>query len=219
MTDMSWSSTWSCCSVIDEYIGPCYYDTTISFEMLTNDSREQTVVFGRIRSLIKDVYQDAVFIGMDNPLLQVFKKQTKQQTITFPQVPNDLMVSLITWKKIDAICEGRARVNNVMISCDQSDNLTVHYDEDFAHSDDNIEEFNLMPWDKQPAWWFRTDSGVGDWMEILDEEKSKLHLEVTPWPDHLQWDYKIDDTKKTDVDNVVPMQRGWKPQVIPGDKT
>jgi hypothetical protein len=218
MTDMSWSSTWSCCSVIDDYIGPCYYDISISFEMLTTDTSEQTVVFGRIRSLIKDIYQDALFIGMDNPLLPMFKKKTKQLIITFPTVPNDLTVSLATWKKIDAICEGKARVNNVMISCDQSDNLTVHYDEDFVHSPETTEEFKLMPWPEQPAWWYRSDAGVGDWMETI-KDKNKLHIEVTDWQPMLRWDYKLDKNKYKNTDNVVPLKKSWKPEVISGDKT
>ena len=218
MTDMSWSSTWSCCSVIDEYIGPCYYEANISYEMLTTDNWEQTVVFGRIRSLIKDLYQDGLFISLDNPLLPILKKKTKQMTITFPTVPNDLMVSLATWKKIDAICEGRARVNNVMISCDQSDNLTVHYDEDFAHSSETVEEFRLIPWPDQPAWWYRADSGISDWMEVVNNE-NKLHLEVTDWQPLLQWDYKLDKKKNKNTDNVVPLKKSWKPEVISGDKT
>lgn len=218
MTDMSWSSTWSCCSVIDEYIGPCYYEANISFEMLTNDNWEQTVVFGRIRSLIKDLYQDGLFISLDNPLLPILKTKTKQMTVTFPTVPNDLMVSLATWKKIDAICEGRARVNNVMISCDQSDNLTVHYDEDYAHSSETVEEFGLIPWPDQLAWWYRADSGISDWMEVVKNE-NKLHLEVTDWQPLLQWDYKLDKKKNKNTDNVVPLKKSWKPEVISGDKT
>jgi hypothetical protein len=186
--------------------------------MLTTDNWEQTVVFGRIRSLIKDLYQDGLFISLDNPLLPILKEKTKQLTVTFPTVPNDLMISLATWKKIDSICEGRARVNNVMISCDQSDNLTVHYDEDFAHSQETITEFNLMPWPEQAAWWYRADSGVSDWMETA-KDKNKLHVEVTDWQPLLQWDYKLDKTKKKNTDNVVPLKKTWKPEVISGDKT
>jgi hypothetical protein len=186
--------------------------------MLTNDNWEQTVVFGRIRSLIKDLYQDGLFISLDNPLLPILKTKTKQMTVTFPTVPNDLMVSLATWKKIDAICEGRARVNNVMISCDQSDNLTVHYDEDYAHSSETVEEFGLIPWPDQLAWWYRADSGISDWMEVVKNE-NKLHLEVTDWQPLLQWDYKLDKKKNKNTDNVVPLKKSWKPEVISGDKT
>jgi len=40
------------------------------------------------------------------------------------------------------------------------------------------------------------------------------------WPDYLQWDKKpATITKKKPENNIIPLKKGWKPEVIKGDKS
>jgi hypothetical protein len=217
-TDMSWTGHWTCTTVIEGKIMPTYYNVNINFQMLAEDVWEQTVTFGRMRALIKEIYKDSIFISMDDPLLPVLKKKTQQQITTFPKNPTDMLISLITWHKLTAITEGRAIIDTCTVSSDVSDNLIVHLDADYVYSTDAVEDNQLKPFGDKPAWWYRPEPCTGDFMEF-QKNQTKLHIETGRWLDYLLWQPKKKNTIKNTQDNVVPIKTNWKPEVIIGDKT
>jgi hypothetical protein len=217
MTDLSWTADWTCTNIIDDYIGPCHYEITLTFDMNAESILEQTVAFGRIRSLIKEIYQDSVFISMDNPLLPILKNKTKQLITTFPMNATDAVICAITWYKINAICEGRITLTGLSLSCDQSEDLVIHFDEDFAESNTVMEDLNLGEWEEQP-WWFRETPAVGDWAQVTKKGK-KIIIEDGRWLDYLKWDQHLVEEKTSKYENnIVPLRPKWKPEVIVGDK-
>jgi hypothetical protein len=218
MADMSWTGHWTCTTVIESKIIPTYYDVKINFQMLAEDLWEQTVTFGRMRTLIKEIYKDSIFISMDDPLLPILRRKTDQLITTLPKNPTDSLISLVTWHKLTSITEGRAIIDTCTVSSDVSDNLIVHLDADYVYSGDAVEDNNLKPFGDNLAWWFRPEPCTGDWMEFKKNE-NRLHIETGRWLDYLLWEPKNKDKLKQDQDNVVPIKTGWKPEVIKGDKT
>lgn len=215
MATLSWSVEWTCTNILQEYIGPCKYNVTIHFEMEEDSTHEQTVAFGRISSLFKEIFQNSVFISLDNPLLPTLKKKTKQIIATFPKEPTDSVIAAIIWYKIMAICEGRISLEMIEIRCDQSEDLVIHFDQDFAENEAVIEDISMPDWEEKP-WWFRETPTVGDWIETVKKEK-KFHIETGRWLEYLQWEEKEEKNKKIE-NNVLVFKPKWKPEVINGDK-
>lgn len=217
MGDLSWTTTWTCSNVLDEYIGPCSYTVTLNFDMDAETTYEQGVAFGRISSLFKEIFQNSVFISMHNPLLPILKKKTKQIIVTFPREPTDAVIAALAWWKIHAICEGRVSLTRLDIKCDQSEDLIIHFDQDFAESSAVMEDITFAEWEEQP-WWFRPTPAVGDWVE-KSKKGEKIHIETGRWLDYLQWEEpKKEEKSRKYENNVLEFNKKWKPEVIHGDK-
>jgi hypothetical protein len=77
-----------------------FNDESLNFE-------DQAIAFGRMRYLIKDLFQDSLFISLENPLLQTFHKKLDSQIVTLPFAPNNYAVAAMIWYKLLSITQGR----------------------------------------------------------------------------------------------------------------
>lgn len=223
MADMSWTGHWSSVVVIDKFIHPCNYSLSIDFNAGGSDPVRQHTAFSRVKYLVDELMHDSVLISIDSSLLPVFKNDSFAKTITFAVDPLEVIIAATLWRKINAITENEIDIERISISSDQSEHLVSHIDHEFM--DDNDITTDPFVIHKQKAWWNRSDSGVTDWMEIVNvDDDGKKHaiikLDTTEWPEFLSWDFDEKVFDKTDKDNVISIKPAkWKPEVIPGDKT
>ena len=141
--------------------------------------------------------------------MATLQKKTRQQIITLPTEPLDVIIAAVIYSKLNAICEGRLNISKVKIKSIQGDNIWVHFDEDFANDFGSLDcEFYKSIKDEMP-WWQRSDPSSGDWFEI-NKKELKFHKQKTVWDKTLFWpEEKTVDNKK---------ESRWKPQVIDGGK-
>lgn len=218
MADMSWRTVFTTVTVIDKFISPCSYVFEIAFDLDTEDSEKQNTAFLRIKHLIENILDDSVLICLDNPLLPVLKKDTETTVVTFILEPMDLIIATTLWRKIEAITEGLLVIERISISSDKSDNLCINISPDFMEDGSMLDEDPFVKYGK-PAWWFRNDLGIEDWINEGDPE-TQIHYNVNSWPDFLEWDYTpVEEKPAEPKDNVVKLDKKWKPEVITGDKT
>jgi hypothetical protein len=217
MADMSWRGGWSSVTVVGEYMGPCNYEVEIDFDVMTDDPLAQNTAYNRMKYLFESIYQDNVLICLDNPLVPVLKKMMRSQVIVFPLEPLDMIVAGVSWYKLHNICESHIQLERIRISSDQSDDCILNITDDFMKESKGLSEDLFLPYGK-PAWWFRSDFGVEDWIENVDG-KLQAHYSEEAWPEFLQWDWRPEDTEHNDKNNVVKLDKKWKPEVIKGDKT
>jgi len=77
----------------------------------------------------------------------------------------------------------------------------------------------MKNWNK-PAWWFRPTPTTFD---VLYKKKGQTLMDYheAEWSEWLQWEQKPDvkEVKKKTENNVIPLKKDWKPEVIKGDKS
>jgi hypothetical protein len=212
MTDLSYECSWNTSIALEDWIGPNRYNCKIYFDIETDDGEQQNIAFERCKIMVESVLEHAFVIGIDNPLLQVLAKKTKQKIITLPSEPIDVIMAAVLYTKLNAVSEGRLSIRKVKLSSSQGDNIFVHFDEDFAEDFGSLNCELYKTVDETP-WWFRADPSVSDWFEIGKKE-IKFHHHKCSWDKTLQWEKQNNDNKKKDTKKSPT----WNPQVIDGGK-
>ena len=218
MSTISWSAEFSAINCYRDIMEPCNYTINITFDDEALTPEDQATAFGRIRHLIKDLYQDAIFIWLGHPLLPTLHKKLNTKLVTLPFAPNNYCVGTTTWYKILSITQGRVSLTNIDLSADKSDNICIHIDQDMVTEDELMAELAMKNWNK-PAWWFRPTPTTFD---VLYKKKDQTYMDYheAEWAEWLQWEQQPDVkvVKKKTENNVIPLKKDWKPEVIKGDK-
>ena len=216
MSDISWTAEFTAINCYKDLLEPCTYTISIDFDDQSQEEQDPYTAFGRIRSLIKDLYQDAIFVYIANPLLPTLHKKFSSRIVTMPYAPSNFAIGLVTWYKILSITQGRVEIEHIGVSCDKSDYLTLHIDEELATSDEVMADMNYANWEK-PAWWFRQTPTTWD-IPLVKKKDIQVLYDDNEWPEVLQWEQKpVIITKKKPKNNIIPLKK-WKPEVIKGDK-
>ena len=218
MSEISWKTNFTSINCFDGVIEPCTYTIDIAFNDHSENEEDQYTAFGRMRMIVKDLYEDATFINFDNPLVATLHKKFKSRIVTLPYIPSNFVIGAVTWYKMLSVTQGRIAIEHITVSCDKSDDLALHISEEIATSDEIMDDLAMKNWDK-PAWWFRSTPTTWDVLVKKGKEITMLYDEGE-WPDYLQWDKKpATITKKKPENNIIPLKKGWKPEVIKGDKS
>jgi len=219
MSDISWSTNFTAINAFNDFIEPCSYTISIGFNDESINEEDPFIAFGRVRSLLKDMYQDAIFVNLENPLLPTLHKKFKSRIITLPYHPNNFIIGVVTWYKLLSIAQGRITLEYISVSCDKSDDLALNIDEDIISSDGLMNDLAMKDWEK-PAWWFRPTPTTWDIPIKKKNAEFVVETDENEWPEILQWDQKpVKMNKKKSENNIIPLKKGWKPEVIKGDKS
>jgi len=211
MTDLSYDCTWNTVIALDEWIGPNNYKCKIYFDIETDDGEQQNIAFERCKIMLETIFEHGYIININNPLLQILAKKSKQKMITLPSEPIDVIMAAVLYSKLNAVSEGRLAIKKVKISSTQGDNIWIHFDEDFAEDFGSLDCELYKTVDEKP-WWTRSDPSIGDWFEIGKKE-IKFHYQKSIWDKTLQWE-KTNDNK----DAKAKSKPNWNPKVIDGGK-
>jgi len=211
MTDLSYECEWDSVIALDDWLGSNHYKCEVYFDIETEDGDQQNIAFERCKIMMQSIFEQALFISMSNPLLQVLAKKTKQKIIALPTEPLDVIMAAVLYLKLNAISEGRLNIEKIKISSNQGDNIWVHFDSNFAEDFGSLDS-EYYTTAKETPWWFRSDPSTCDWFEPNKKDNElKFHFHKSSWDKTLLWDMdkKEKDSKKT---------LNWKPQVIDGGK-
>jgi hypothetical protein len=97
--------------------------------------------------------------------------------------------------------------------------LALNIDEDIISSDELMNDLAMKDWEK-PAWWFRPTPTTWDIPIKKKNGEFIVETDENKWPEILQWDQKpVKMSKKKSENNIIPLRKGWKPEVIKGDKS
>ena len=157
--------------------------------------------------MLEQIFNHALFININSPLIQTLSKKTKQKIITLPNEPIDVIVAAMIYHKLNAVCEGRLNIEKVKLCSKQGENIHIHFDSQFAEDFQSLtcEFYNTV---NEKPWWDRPDPAVSDWFEISVKQKElKFHFHKCSWDKTLQWEQPKEAKIKT-----------WKPEVINGGK-
>jgi hypothetical protein len=218
MSTTAWTASFTAINCFKDLLEPCDYHISIGFNDESLNEEDSYTAFGRVRSLIKDLYQDAIFVYIGNPMLPTMHKKFKSRIVTLPYQPSNLIVGVVTWYKILSITQGRMSLDYISTSCDKSDDISLNVDEDVVNSDEIMNDLTFKNWEKL-AWWFRATPTTWD-IPIVKKKNIIVEYDENEWPEILQWDQKpVKMSKKKSENNIIPLRKGWKPEVIKGDKS
>ena len=206
MTDISYETSWDCTIALENWLSPNSYQCRIDFDINTDIGDFQNIAFERCKIILESVFENSLFINVENPLMPTFAKKTKQQIVSLPNEPLDVIVSSVVFRKLNAVTEQKLLINKITLSSSQGENVWIHYDDEFDQVF-NLES-QLFSQTKETPWWLRNDASVSDWFEIGKKE-SKFHKHVAKWEESLLWENKAEK-------NLI---NKWKPTVIDGGKT
>ena len=209
MTDISYTAKWDCVIALEDWLSANFYTCKLNFDIETDNGEHQNIAFERTKVMIEALFQNSLFISLDNPLLPVFAKKTKQKIITLPNEPLDIIVAAVIYNKCNAIMEDHMIVNSLELSSTQGENICVHFDDEFndVFTSLNHDMFNSI---KEQPWWLRSDASTGDWFEQTKKEV-KFHRHKADWDKTLQWESSSASQSKP--------KTTWKPTIIDGGKT
>jgi len=144
--------------VIDERkMFPNTFNLQINVITATDDSYEQNVAFQRILFLIKEIFNNSIFINYKNPNLLAIKQLLgNNHFIILPEDPYDQVIGFILFHKITAITEGKFEVDTITISSKDSDNI--------IYTIDDFSDFDNLENDKE-QWWDRSDISTNSILE------------------------------------------------------
>lgn len=211
MTDLSWTTTWDSVLSYEDQILPNSYSMTLHFDIMTDNGEEQNIAFDRIKHFVDKVMHDAIFSSIDDERNMYYHDNFKQRMVTFPVPPQDLIVVATLFAKFKAIVEGRIDIHKISLSSIQGDNVTIHFDEEFAEESSMLVSHEMIKAAEKTPWWFRDDSGTADFFNLNPESKELTFItDVTGWEDtDLEWP-KTENKKDGST---------WSPTIIPGGKT
>jgi len=209
MTDLSYDCEWNCVIALDDWLAPNSYACKVYFDIETDDGEQQNIAFERCKIMLHSIFDQALFININNPLIQTLEKKTKQKIITLPNEPIDVIMAAMIYTKLNAISEGRLFIRKVKLRSTQGDNIWIHFDDEFAEDFGSLEcEMYKTVKEEQP-WWGNPDPSTCDWFEIGKKE-IKFHKHKSVWEKSLLWEQSNDNKEKTGPK--------WKPKVIDGGK-
>jgi hypothetical protein len=216
MSEVTWQTQFTAINCYKDFLEPCSYSITIGFNDESLNEEDPHTAFGRVRSLIKDLYQDAIFVYVGNPLLPTLTKKIKSRVVTLPYQPSNLIIGIVTWYKILSITQGRMSLEYISTSCDKSDDIALNVDEDMVTNEEIMADLSFKNWER-PAWWFRNTPTTFD-IPLVKKKEIEVIYDENEWPEYLQWEKKpVTIEKKKSKSNIIPLKK-WKPEVIKGDK-
>ena len=149
------------------------YDFSIVLEVNTDSMYEQNIAMERLKYLIYECFENSVFVAMNET--DIIEKYTKAnlKVCIIPEDPYDQIIALLILLKVNAVCEGKLNVTDIVFASKLSDGVKFMENHDTAK--------NAIPkdgwWDnKFPSLCSKLQAKKGKVVKLIKDEWSDLEL-------------------------------------------
>jgi hypothetical protein len=99
------------------------YSITLAIDVNTDSIAEQNVAMERIKYLVYECFESCIFV--DEAEAEIIKKYNDVglKVCTLPDEPYDQIVALIVILKLNAVCESRLRIEEIVLTSKLSDDI------------------------------------------------------------------------------------------------
>lgn len=104
------------------------YSFTINIEVNTESIHEQNVAMDRLKYLMYEVFENAVFIDENEQDVIKLYKAAGLKICTLPEEPYDQIIALLLMLKFESVCEGRLKMLNINFTSKLSDQVRFKED-------------------------------------------------------------------------------------------
>lgn len=216
----TWTTTWQGTIYFEKIIIPNEWTINVKFNGESEDSYEEQVAFDRCRCLIEELYQDSMFIKLDDPAFGKMKAITDATLITIPEDPVDSAIAIATISKFACIAEDRLSFDGISISSRLSDGVELHLPNELLPEVPWLLDNPIKSMTGEAAWFMRSNAGVTDhWMKT--KSKHEIVRDMDEWTNlGLGWNPAENTKRIEEVPEVIRPRftKGWKPKVIDGGK-
>lgn len=166
------------CVLPDPDSGPWInnYDVRLRMTVITEDSRDYNIAYGRIKHWFFEIMQDAVLCESGDTVS--IWTATGMRCVDFPVYPMDQVIGLMLMRKLNAITENRIVIHEISVSSPADDFVSY-----VCHQADHLH------WFDQPGWW--ADSGPGHSSSTKKSRNTGKVISINraqDWKDHdLDW--------------------------------
>ena len=161
-----------------------FYNFSLYMEVNTENAHEQNVALDRVKYFIYEILENAIFV--QDTETEITKKYIDAglKVCPIPEEPYDQIIALLLMLKINAICENRLKINEILFTSRLSDDVKF---KEFIQTAENT--FN-NGWYTDPGPWLNTD------LKKSGQEKI-VKIKNNGWNEFgLQWKEKKDKPKE-----------------------
>ena len=153
---------------LQKYLQANRYQIVVDFLIHSEDADEYNIAVDRASYFMHALCSNAIFVKEDD--IEKFPELDNMgcDVIVLPEEPNDQIIGLMVFCKLNAIMEGRVSVTDVSIKSH------VGLDYEYLH---NEEEF-IGPFEDS-GWWNDSDVGIRNTEDMSDENR-EIYLESLP---------------------------------------
>lgn len=139
------------------------FKATVYMDILEEEPNQQWIALERMKYLFEEALSSTIFINKDekktiNGLLDVGMKVTTLLSDPFEQA-----IAIPIYHKLNAICEGKFIITNIMFKSHLSDQVEFLLDDDM-----------VSPYDEKNGWWKQSNTSV---MDKLNKKEKIVKLE------------------------------------------
>ena len=157
------------------------YEFTLNMDVNTDSMHEQNIAMDRIKFMICEVFDNAVFVAESEKKVIEKYKDAGLNVCIIPEEPYDQIITILLILKLNAIAEGRLNITDIYLESELSDSVRFSYD---------IETARHNPFGNK-GWWLDSSTSIADVEKTTKKEKIVRLVKNTDWANvGLEWEKK-----------------------------
>lgn len=216
----TWKTGWNGMMLLENILIPNEWEIKVEFNGESGDPDQEQIAFDRCKFLIEVLYQEALFMRVDEGTFSKLHDKILCHKITLPDEAIDSTIAIATLSKFMCIVEDRLSFDSISISSRISEGVEFYFDAAMMRDVPWLIDNPVRKMTGEPAWFMRSDAGSTD-IWIQGKKKQEILRDVDDWKNHgFDWE-QIAPVSNPDAIVVPPkpvLKKGWKPKVIDGGK-
>jgi hypothetical protein len=158
------------------------YSLTLSLDVNVDAIKEQNIAMDRIKYLIYEILDSAVFVGKDEAESAQRYQDAGLKVCVLPEEPYDQIITILLFHKINAICEDKLVLTHLQLNSMLSDEVGFMIDGEEADE--------LQPAFKH-GWWVENSTAIAGKFATTKREKVVKLVKKSDWGSvGLDWEEK-----------------------------
>lgn len=214
-----WRGNWQGMVLVEDTLIPNEWQFSINFSSSDQDPQLEQIALDRCRFLVEGIYQDALWLSIDDPWIKIFHNKLKGHKITLPTLPFDGAIAIATLSKCIAVSEDYLDFEQITLSSRLGEGIELTVTVEDLEEIEWLVKNPIYDLTKEHAWFMRTTPGTSD---ILLQEQDTIEVirDMLDWNQYdLGWEPKTEIIFTPEGElQVKPARTVWKPMVIDGGK-
>jgi hypothetical protein len=217
----TWTTGWHGMMLLENILIPNEWEIKVEFNGESGDTDQEQIAFDRCKFLVEAVYQDALFMRVDEGTFSKLHDTILCHKITLPDEAIDSTIAIATLSKMMCIAEDRLSFDGISVSSRISEGVEFRFDASMMKDVPWLIDNPVRKLTGEPAWFMRSDAGTTD-IWIQNKKKHEILRDVDDWKNHgLDWEQteQVASVEPVIVPSSKPVfKKGWKPKIIDGGK-
>lgn len=134
------------------------FKVTVYIDVIDDEPDEQWVALERIKYIFDEALSNTIFINKDETKIINGFSSLGVKVSTLPSEPYDQAIAIPIFYKLNAICEGKFNITNMMFKSHLSDQVEFIFDADMTSI-----------YDEKNGWWKQSNTSVADKINKKDK--------------------------------------------------